>query len=37
MAGASDRLLELATYLEGGVAKGETSETRLAYNGLCFL
>jgi hypothetical protein len=30
-------LPELETYLEGEVAKGETSETRLTYNGLCFL
>jgi hypothetical protein len=33
-----DRALpELETYLEGEVAKGETSETRLTYNGLCYL
>jgi hypothetical protein len=33
-----DRALpELETYLEAEVAKGETSETRLTYNGLCFL
>jgi hypothetical protein len=41
MAGASDRLdqalPELETYLEGEVADGETSETWLTYNGLCFL
>ena len=41
MAGAADRLdqtlPELETYLEGEVAKGETSETRLTYDGLCFL
>ena len=41
MAGASDRLdralPELETYLEGEVADGETSETRLTYDGLCFL
>lgn len=41
MAGASDRLdrafPKLETYLEGEVANGETSETRLTYNGLCFL
>jgi hypothetical protein len=40
-AGASDRLdqalPELATYLEGDVAKDGTSETRLTYSGLCFL
>jgi hypothetical protein len=30
-------LPELETYLEGEVARGETSETRLTYNGLCFL
>ena len=33
-----DRALpELETYLEEQVADGETSETRLTYNGLCFL
>ena len=33
-----DRALpELETYLEGEVANGETSETRLTYDGLCFL
>lgn len=33
-----DRALpDLETYLEGEVAKGETSETRLTYNGLCYL
>ncbi|MDB5610923.1 MAG: hypothetical protein JWP25_7823 [Bradyrhizobium sp.] len=33
-----DRALpQLETYLEGEVAKGETSETRLTYNGLCYL
>ena len=33
-----DRALpELETYLEGEVANGETSETRLTHNGLCFL
>jgi hypothetical protein len=36
--GKFDRALpELETYLEGQVADGETSETRLTYNGLCFL
>jgi hypothetical protein len=30
-------LPELETYLESQVAEGETSETRLTYNGLCFL
>jgi hypothetical protein len=30
-------LPELETYLEGEVADGETSETRLTYDGLCFL
>jgi len=30
-------LPELETYLEGEVANGETGETRLPYNGLCFL
>ena len=41
MAGASERLdqalSELESYLEGEVANGEISETRLTYNGLCFL
>jgi len=33
-----DRALpELETYLEGEVAKGETREARLTYDGLCFL
>ncbi len=33
-----DRALpQLETYLEEQVAKGETSETRLTYNGLCYL
>ena len=33
-----DRTLpELETYLEGEVAAGETSETRLTYHGLVFL
>jgi hypothetical protein len=30
-------LPELETYLEGEVAAGETSETRLTYTGLVFL
>jgi hypothetical protein len=30
-------LPELETYLEGEVAAGETSETRLTYNGLVYL
>jgi hypothetical protein len=41
IAGAAEKLEqalpELETYLEGEVANGETSETRLTYNGLCFL
>ena len=41
MIGAGDRfervLPELETYLEGEVACGETSETRLTYHGLVFL
>ena len=33
-----DRALpELETFLEGEVAKGETRETRLTYDGLCYL
>jgi hypothetical protein len=33
-----DRALpELETYLEGEIAAGETSETRLTFEGLCFL
>ncbi len=33
-----DRMLpDLETYLEGKVASGETSETRLTYHGLVFL
>ena len=33
-----DRALpELETFLEGEVAGGETSETRLTYDGLCYL
>lgn len=30
-------LPELETYLEEEIARGETSETRLTYHGLCFL
>jgi hypothetical protein len=41
MMGAGDRfdrmLPDLETYLEGEVASGETSETRLTYQGLVFL
>lgn len=41
ISGAADKLdqalPELETYLEGEVASGETSETRLTYDGLCFL
>jgi hypothetical protein len=41
MIGAGDRfdrmLPDLETYLEGEVASGETSETRLTYHGLVFL
>jgi len=33
-----DRALpELETFLEGEVANGETRETRLTYDGLCYL
>jgi hypothetical protein len=33
-----DRALpELETFLESEVAKGETRETRLTYDGLCYL
>jgi hypothetical protein len=33
-----DRALpDLETYLESQVAAGETSESRLTYDGLCFL
>jgi hypothetical protein len=39
--GARDKferaLPELETYLEGEIAGGETSETRLTFDGLCFL
>lgn len=41
MIGAGERfertLPELETYLEEEVARGETRETQLTYNGLCFL
>jgi hypothetical protein len=41
MMGAGDNfdqaLPELQTYLESEIAAGETSETRLTYDGLCFL
>jgi hypothetical protein len=41
MAGAAEKLErvlpELETYLEGEIAAGETSETRLTFDGLCFL
>jgi hypothetical protein len=41
MMGAADKferaLPELETYLEGEIAAGETSETRLTFEGLCFL
>lgn len=41
MMGAGDKfdraLPDLETYLEEKVAGGETSETRLTYEGLCFL
>jgi hypothetical protein len=30
-------LPDLETFLEAAVADGETSETRLTYDGLCFL
>jgi hypothetical protein len=30
-------LPELETFLEGEVARGETRETRLTYDGLCYL
>jgi hypothetical protein len=30
-------LPELETYLEGEIVAGETSETRLTFEGLCFL
>src|SRR4051794_36976608 len=38
LAAAFDRALpELETFLEAEVAKGETRETRLTYDGLCYL
>jgi hypothetical protein len=41
MIGAAEKferaLPELESYLEREVASGETSETRLTYDGLCFL
>jgi hypothetical protein len=41
LAGAVDKfertLADLETYLEKEVAAGETSETRLTFDGLCFL
>lgn len=41
MMGAAEKLEralpELETYLEGEIAAGETSETRLTFDGLCFL
>ena len=41
MMGAGDKfdrtLVELEIYLEEEVAAGETSETRLTFDGLCFL
>jgi hypothetical protein len=41
MIGAAEKferaLPELESYLEREVAGGETSETRLTYDGLCFL
>lgn len=41
MMGAAEKferaLPKLETYLEGEVAAGETSETRLTFDGLCFL
>jgi len=41
MMGAADKfdraLPELETYLEGEIAAGKTSETRLTFEGLCFL
>jgi len=30
-------LPELETFLEAEIARGETSEARLTYDGLCFL
>jgi len=41
MMGAAEKLErvlpELETYLEGEIAAGETNETRLTFDGLCFL
>lgn len=41
ISGAADKfdraLPELETYLESEIAAGETSETRLTFEGLCFL
>lgn len=41
MVGAAEKfermLPELETFLEEEVARGETRETRLTYDGLCFL
>jgi hypothetical protein len=41
LTGAADKferaLPELETYLEGEIAAGEISETRLTFEGLCFL
>lgn len=41
MTGAAEKLErvlpELETYLEGEIAAGETNETRLTFDGLCFL
>lgn len=41
MVGAAEKfdraLPELETFLEEEVANGETSESRLTYDGLCFL
>lgn len=41
MIGAGEKfertLPELETYLEEEIARGETRETQLTYNGLCFL
>ena len=41
LVGARDKferaLPELETFLEAEIARGETSEARLTYDGLCFL
>ncbi|MGV7213688.1 hypothetical protein [Bradyrhizobium sp. UFLA05-112] len=41
MMGARDKferaLPELETFLEAEIARGETGESRLTYDGLCFL